>query len=118
MCFFSFPKENRIRRRREFVHLSNSGKKVHTDQFIGIYGASETGKKRIGITVSKKVGNAVMRNRIKRVIREYFRLHKQNLKYDLEINIIAKRNVSALSTEKIFLSMREVLGKIERKYIG
>ena len=118
MRFFSFPKENRLRKRSEFVALSNRGKKVHTGAFLAIFETSERGKKRIGITVSKKVGNAVTRNRIKRVTRECFRLNKHLLKYDLDINIIAKRSASDLSTEQIFAQQKDLLHKIERKYIG
>ena len=118
MRFFLFPKENRIRKRPEFLALSSRGKKVHTGAFLAIFETSESGKKRIGITVSKKVGNAVTRNRIKRVVREYFRLNKHRLKYDLDINIIAKRSASDLSTEQIFAQQKDLFQKIERKYIG
>ncbi len=50
---------------------------------------------RLGLTVSKKMGNAVARNRIKRVVREYFRLHQYDFELPLDIIVIPKRNLEA-----------------------
>ncbi len=46
---------------------------------------------RLGITVSKKLGNAVTRNRIRRRIREAYRLHEQEIKNGYDIVIVARR---------------------------
>jgi ribonuclease P protein component len=48
---------------------------------------------RVGITVSKKVGSAVTRNRIKRLVREYLRRHE--FAPGLDVVVIAKRNAAA-----------------------
>lgn len=50
---------------------------------------------RLGLTVSRKVGHAVARNRIKRVVREYFRLHQAEYYLPLDIVVIPKRNLEA-----------------------
>jgi ribonuclease P protein component len=62
---------------------------------------------RLGLTVSKKMGNAVARNRIKRVVREYFRLHQYDFEMPLDIVVVPKRNLEAsqlnlaLATEEL-----------------
>lgn len=68
-----FPKRLRLRRRREFIRVQRGGRRVGTPSFL-VYARPNRGRTtRLGITVSRKVGNAVRRNRWKRLIREVFR---------------------------------------------
>ena len=71
-----FPKTARLRKRPEFLRLSRTGKKIHSANFIVISKKTDAAESRLGVTVSGKVGNAVARNRIKRLVREYFRRHR------------------------------------------
>lgn len=68
-------KAMRLRERREFIHVQTVGEKVHGRHVLVICAPrsdqQDTG--RLGITVTKKVGNAVIRNRIRRFVREWFR---------------------------------------------
>ncbi len=70
-------KEMRLRRRAEFVAVQSGGRKVHGRHVLGM--ALRRSRVdlagRLGITVTKKVGNAVVRNRIKRLVREWMRTH-------------------------------------------
>jgi len=50
----------------------------------------------LGVTVSRKVGNAVVRNRVKRLVREFFRLHFEYLPKSADISIVARRNAGFL----------------------
>lgn len=50
---------------------------------------------RLGVTVSRKVGNAVVRNRVKRLLRETFRLHPEFFRWPIDLVVIAKREVRA-----------------------
>ncbi len=73
---------------------------------------SEKGKQRIGITASKKVGNAVVRNRIKRLVREYFRLNKKKIKKLIDINVIVRKNSAYLNTKEVFSALEDIFEKV------
>ncbi|MBT3388596.1 MAG: ribonuclease P protein component [Desulfobacula sp.] len=109
---FYFPKKSRILKRSQFLYLSEHGKKIYTDSFIALVMQSEAPNNRIGITVSKKIGNAVERNRIKRIIREYFRHHKEMISGPKDINIIAKKGLATLSHQVIIKKLDKLFTKI------
>ena len=73
-------------------------------------GAAENN--RIGITASKKVGNAPERNRIKRLIREYFRHRQDNNPEKKDISIIARKGIVALPNKEISKELDKLFNKI------
>jgi ribonuclease P protein component len=111
---YSFKKTERILKRSRFVGLSKEGKKIHGDYFVIYYGLNRLGNRRLGITVSKKVGCAVIRNRIKRLVREYYRLNKARIEKAYDLNIIAKPGVARLSSQKIFQTLEHLFSEISK----
>ena len=109
---FCFPKKVRLLKRGQFLKLSKQGKSVYTDCFIAIVLKGTAQNNRIGITISKKVGNAVERNRIKRVIREYFRHNKEKISEPIDINIIARKGLTTLSNKGILVKLDKLFSKI------
>ena len=100
-----FPKSVRLRKRREFLSVQTSGKRIQGRYFLAVVtprsraeappdGRAPGG--RVGITVTKKIGNAVTRNRIKRMVREYLR-QSTWLQRDVESVIIARRGAETLT---------------------
>ena len=95
-----FPKQRRLRKRREFLAVQSAGRALHGRYFLVVAvsasrscGTPSVGAEgRVGITVSKKVGSAVKRNRIKRLVREYLRRHDFALARDAIV--IAKRSAA------------------------
>ena len=96
-----FPKRARLTRRSEFLSLSRGGKKVYTPHFIVISRANDREVHRLGITVSAKVGKAVVRNRVKRLLREFYRRQQNPLSPHRDFLIIARKRAGDLSTHEI-----------------
>ncbi len=109
---YSFTKTDRILKRHEFIALSQKGRKVQNEQFIAIFNPNQHGRSRIGVTVTKKVGPAVKRNRIKRIVREFFRLNRHDLVGNWDINLIAKRQIADISSEQAFQSLKNIFKRI------
>ena len=111
---FLFTKADRILKRREFIALAESGQRTQNGHFIAVFSPNQLGRSRIGITVTKKVGPAVKRNKIKRQVREYFRLNRHHLAGYWDINIIAKRQAADFSSEKAFRSLTDIVARISK----
>lgn len=89
-----FPKEYRLLTREAFDRVF-AVKCSAADGRIILYGAaSELKHPRIGLVVSKKIGNAVERNRWKRLLREAFRLTRDDLPTQLDIVVLPKQGVT------------------------
>jgi ribonuclease P protein component len=111
---YSFTKADRILKRREFLALANSGRRIQNEYFIAVFSPGQHGRSRLGVTVTKKVGGAVKRNRIKRLVREFFRLNRQFLSGEWDINIIAKNQTTEIASEKAYRSLQNIFNRISR----
>jgi ribonuclease P protein component len=70
-------KAMRLQRRADYLHVQEGGLKVHGRHLLALARRRERADQqgRLGLTVTKKVGNAVVRNRIRRLVREWMRIH-------------------------------------------
>ena len=101
-----FSKRARLTRRSEFLSLSRQGKKVYTSHFVVLSKTNDKGENRLGVTVSARVGNAVIRNRIKRLLREFFRRHSRELSSPQDFVVIARKGAGGLSLDEATRELR------------
>lgn len=98
-----------IKKNCEFQAIYNNGKSFANRQLVMyVLPIEERTYNRIGISVSKKVGNSVIRHRVKRLVRESFRLSADKLASGVDIVVIARRDASGRSyreIEKAFLHL-------------
>lgn len=90
----TWPRACRIVRRADYAACYETGRRFHTEHFIVFvrYGRGDSpAPARLGSAVSRKVGKAVLRNRIKRLLREFFRHHVRRIPGGTDIVVVAKK---------------------------
>ena len=112
-----FPKEVRLLASPEFRHVFECKASV-ADGVLVLYGApNQLAHSRIGMAVSRKVGNAVVRNRWKRQLREAFRSQQSQLPLGIDFVVLPRKGATP-SHEAVQRSFRELAGKLARKLKG
>lgn len=110
MKFSSALKLNHIFRRC----YASSG---YANSYLVLYARkNHTATNRVGITVSKKLGGAVVRNRVRRRLREVYRLHEQQFVPGWDVVVVARSRCVTASFEKLthaYLSLAEKAGILE-----
>lgn len=94
---FCLPAEHRVKRRHDFLVIKKQGKVHRTSHFLIIIDKKKIGATRLGVTLTRKIGGAVVRNRIKRYLREFFRVEYLSLPTSADISIIGLRGAEKLS---------------------
>ena len=90
----------RIRKSEEFESVYQSGKSYANKYFVIYMSKNDFGINRLGVSVSKKVGNSVIRHRIKRLVKESFRLHEDMFNSGLNIVVIARKDAGGITYEE------------------
>jgi len=91
----------RIKKRNDFLSLYKKGKRYRGKYFNLVYFSNNLSFSRMAVVVSKKIGNAVKRNKIKRWMRSLFRRNKVLLKDTLDIIFVVKKEIQDATWEKI-----------------
>ncbi len=102
----------RIRRSSDYERTRQEGQRYHTPHFVVIVNPGRDFS-RLGITVSRKVGNAVCRNQFKRWIRDLFRTSYKQFGLIADISIIAKRQAGGLSRLQVDRELLTVFSRLE-----
>jgi len=90
-----------LKKNQDFRKVYNTGKSYANKYLVMYVVENHTDKNRLGISVSKKVGNSVVRHRITRLIRESYRLQENIFNSGLDIVVIARAGASLSSYEEI-----------------
>jgi ribonuclease P protein component len=99
-----YGRERRMRRRADFVRVQSHGERAMTPHFVLLVAASPLDARahaRLGVVATKKIGNAVARNRIKRVCRECFRLWPEFVPKGIDLVVIAKDGANELGLAQV-----------------
>ena len=111
----ALPKQKRLAKRSEFLRVYESGRKVFSRYSVLFFAANELPFSRIGITATKKVGKANVRNRLKRWTREVYRRERDPLALDtcaLDIVVNVKPNAADASYRDYSDDLRRGLRRV------
>ena len=99
--------EDRLKLRRDFVRAQQGGRKVHTAHFVVcVWSRGDVEPPRLGVTVTRKIGGAVQRNRVKRLVREVFRCNRELFPVGCDVVLIAKEGSPSLGMTDVLAEMR------------
>ncbi len=92
---FGISKDQRLRRSQDFARIYAGGIRAGDAHLLIFGGVNPSGTTRFGLSVSKKHGNAVRRGRLKRLLREAFRLSQHELPTGIDMILIPRQNSGA-----------------------
>jgi ribonuclease P protein component len=113
-----FRRSDRLLDARDFRRVSRSGRRVSAEAFVMLVAAPGPGAapdgRRLGISASRRVGNAVVRNRVKRGVREWFRRQRETLPRGVDVVVIARRPAAVLDATGIALELDALTRRAQR----
>ena len=96
-----FSRGCRIRKHNIYQLLFRKGRRIALPHFVIYYAARDSEPSRLGTTVSRKVGNAVVRNHCKRQLKEFFRCTRHLLNSSYDLSILARPGAAKLSSLQV-----------------
>ena len=113
---YGWPKEPRLLKRAQFLALSDRRAKpdlvARTGSFLVLGRRNGLSFSRLGLTVTKKVGRAVVRSRLKRQVREFFRLQRSGWPTAMDILFIARIGAGAYPAARLLADLAKVGAKL------
>jgi ribonuclease P protein component len=106
----TFRREERIRKRADFQRILKEGAKYQAPHFRVSIRPNALSYSRLGITVGRRIGSAVVRNRLKRRIREFFRLNKESLPGSSDLVVMAREGSARLNFWQVSEELKGLFG--------
>ena len=98
-----------LKNKWEFERVYKNGKRYWNKIFVMYIMPNKINMTRLGLTVSKKVGKSVKRNRVKRLIRESFRLSQEQIMPGYDIVVVAQPSAYGLKCQQARLELLSLL---------
>jgi len=117
----ALPKERRLAKRREFLRVYEKGQKIVSRYVVLFFAANALPHSRIGITATKKLGKANIRNRLKRWTREVYRRQREPLEIDqrsLDVVVNVKPNAADATFQDYSRDLARAIARVVKDAAG
>jgi ribonuclease P protein component len=112
------PRESRIKQQSDFARARAQGQRVISGCLIANFLARPAGQSRVGVITTRKLGPAVIRSRVRRLLRESFRLHQHDLARQVDLVLVARPSIvgkNFADVEKDFLRALKQSGLLKKE---
>ncbi|MBK6846262.1 MAG: ribonuclease P protein component [Proteobacteria bacterium] len=109
-----FSRGERLRRRGEFLAAQQGGERAQLQHLV-VLTTVRPGSRRLGLTVSKKVGKAICRNRIKRWLREAWRRRKHTFPLGIDVVLIARSSAATAGFAALDAQLELLAERLRRR---
>ena len=110
-----FPRKLRVRCSADYRRIQGRGRRVHWRDLLALYLPGDREQSRFGFTVSRKVGGAVVRNRVKRLLREAVRHERHCMEQSWDVVFIARSSAAGADASDIRRQVHAMLLSIDRR---
>ncbi|MCL2854088.1 MAG: ribonuclease P protein component [Defluviitaleaceae bacterium] len=100
-----------LQKNHQFQHIYKKGKSCGNRHLVVFVEKNELEQNRLGISVSKKMGGAVVRNLLRRRIKEAYRDMEKRLTYGYDIAILPRQGTSCATYQEIVSALRHLMKK-------
>src|SRR3954467_6003803 len=105
------PRERRIKQGRDFLRIKTEGKRIASGCLIANWSVAMGLQCRLGVITGRKIGNAVVRTRARRLLREAFRLHQPELNRPVDMVLVARPSIVGKVFREVERDLLEALGR-------
>jgi len=109
-----FRPRQRLRKAAEFDRVFRRGVRLDGALFVLVAASNDGAHDRLGLAVSRRVGGSVVRNRVRRLLRESFRCLERGARASADLVILGKPELARASLEDVGRELRARVGRLER----
>ncbi len=112
---YHFQQERRLLKASDYRHVFDNAFKINNKAFTLLARKNHTNHSRLGLVIAKKnLKLAVQRNRVKRLLREYFRCHQQSFaNYDLVV--LTRREIAVMSQQQLSVYRDDIFNRFIKR---
>lgn len=90
---YKLPKQNILRKNKQFQSVYRYGKSYANRMMVIYVLSNKDTQRKVGFAAGKRLGNAVVRNRVKRLLRETYRLNQHKLKLGFDLLLVGRKSM-------------------------
>lgn len=108
---YTLEKEKILKKNRQFQQIYHRGRSYSNRYMVLYVFSGQDGKNKVGFAAGKRLGNAVTRNRVKRLLREAYRLQQKKIKKGTHVLLVGRKAMIGVKYEVVENAFQEIFRK-------